>query len=166
LKLVVALLLFAFVAEANAQTVPSVMQLFGPVQSRGALLGPAGSSWVFPGSALSASTKMFPFNLAIHPVVFARWVFVWIPRSSTAKARLVAFDYCKSQGNCINLEVLAEIDGMANNSPVVNVVLITSQLNNLIGRGELKHIGFQMMDNGAAQWMLFESRLEMSFLLP
>lgn len=152
-------------AKIRAQSIPSYVQLFGPVQAEGSLHGPIQiPTWIFPGSALTGSTKFFAFNIGMKKVSFARWVLVWIPRTIDTHARLVAFDYCNSQADCVNLEVIAEFTGVDSPNPIPSAVVITDYMNNLIARGQNKHIGFQLTDNGD-EWVIYESRIEMNFLV-
>ena len=149
--------------------IPVVLQLFGPVQYEGALHGAWGHdncqqynqqdcSWIFPGNALTASTKAFFFQYGYPKVVYARWVIVWTCGNIETSIRLVYMD-----GGPKNIQEIDRIDCEGHMTPVVRARNITIPLNQLINDRIEKHLGFQTRDNGWAQWTLYESRLEILY---
>lgn len=135
--------------------IPATFQLFGPVQYDGAHKSVNGAVWVFPGNALSASTKTFIFSRRLPFVTFARWLLVWTPNAS-ADARLVYFD-----DGPTNIVQVAELHG-ASSTPQATAVDITHTWNNLAQAGVTKTFGFQLKDDGIAP-VIYESRLEFTF---
>lgn len=138
------------------RSVPDFTNLFGPVQGGAALIQNVGTLWQWPGTAATASTKQFRFDLGYPSVEFARWVLVWKPVVG-CKMRLVYFD---EGGSVVEF---ASISPNVTGGPVGQAADITDALNALIAGRVKKHIGFQAMDDGVNPWALYESRLELNF---
>lgn len=134
-------------------------QLFGPVQEEGAYTQPPTSTWMFPGSATTTSTKQFhfPFN---YPVVrFAVWRVEWRPYSANNRLRLITMD-----DGPVNIATIAEIAGADRSNPTSVNVDITSEINALIAAKQRKHIGWQIKGGGPVT--IFQVHLEFQFCLP
>jgi hypothetical protein len=137
------------------------IQLFGPVQSNGANIQTLPTTYAFPGSALTASTKTFDFELngGFPPVIFAVWRLIWTPGVTTANfMRLVHFD-----DGPVNVTQIVEIGGVSSSTPRNDAVEITTALNALITAGVRKNIGFQVKGNNSTSTTLYESRLEITY---
>lgn len=144
--------------------IPTFISLMGPRQGDGLLVLPVGTEWKFL-TALTASTKMFCFNLGVLEVAYARWVVIWTSNNVAVNARLVSFDYATNEvmQNPVEL-ALAEADGAM--APRAVAKEITGQLNDLAKSKVTKQIGFQVKDDGVNNWLLYESRLEITYKLP
>ena len=138
-----------------------MIDLMGP-EPRGsgtpeALLGETSATYWFPGDALSASIKLFRFEMGLVPVAWGRWVMTWNPLGIGASGvRLVHMDAGPS-----NITQIAEFTGYYNVTPIVGAVDITATLNSLRTGGQYKFIGHQLRSNGITQApLVYSSALE------
>jgi len=143
---------------------PTFVNLMGPRQGDGYVIHPVGTEWKFL-TALTASTKMFQFQMGMPPCAYARWMVVWTPNNVAMAARLLAFDYAVNAIPLNPTELgVVQSDGSMNPRPMA--LEFTDGMNKLIAGRQPKHIGFMVRDDGVNNWILYESRLELTFTLP
>jgi len=121
-----------------------------------------GANWAWPGQALTASTFVIRADHGLGQIKRARWVLVWNPRTSNPASptgvRLVSADL--GPANIIEQARIISPSDQAYNSPKVDAVDITSQLNAIIAAGQLKTIGQQTFGNGGNGCLIYASWLE------
>lgn len=120
----------------------------------------SGASFQYPGVALSANTFTFnPINgwMRGSKIVYARWVLAWNPNtgSSPTGVRLVSADSSPT-----NIIEMARIDGSNYNTPRVDAVDITNQMQAIVDGGIWKSIGQQTYGNGANGCLIYASWIE------
>ena len=135
---------------------PIFYDLYGPESRSGAALvqGSTGGGYLWPGSALSASTLRMRFDLVTRRVAYARWLVVWTPNGAGNGIRLVHAD-----DGPANVTAVAEFTGLSQVTPINSAADITDELNALIDGGALKQVGHQVMA-GSRSPVIFASRLE------
>ena len=139
---------------------PVTYQLFGPVQADGKEENTYGTTYVFIGDALTASTKWFPFSQGLPPVQSAVWKHEWTPNDIGTSVRLVHMD-----NGPANITPIAEVQSDGSMTPVVESIDFTKVMNELIAAKVDKHLGFQVKDDGASSSSIYESRLEVVFTI-
>jgi hypothetical protein len=145
-------------AETRSLALPVTYQLFGPIQADGKEENSYGTTYVFIGDALTASTKWFPFSKGFPLVESAIWKHIWTPNDGKTYVRLVHMD-----NGPANVTPIVEIQSNGSTSPVVETVDFTSAMNELILARVDKHLGFQVKDDGSSSSSIYESRLEIVF---
>lgn len=121
-----------------------------------------GANWAWPGQALTASTFVLRADHGLGRVKHARWVLVWNPRTSNPASptgvRLVSADLGPT--NIAEQTRIVSPTSQAYNSPKVDAVDVTSQINAIIDAGQLKTIGQQTFGNGGNGCLIYASWLE------
>lgn len=135
--------------------IPVTIQLFGPVQSNGALVDSAGAAWQFCGNALSASTQALWAQFGLNSLAFARWLTIWTPNGNTC--RLAYMDDGPS-----NIAGIASVTS-DHTTPIPQSANVTDVLNYLIAQGVNKQLGIQFAGDGITTFTLYSSRLELIF---
>jgi len=127
--------------------------------------GRQGASWQMPDTANTSSIRPFYFHGVMPQIWWAAWTLIWRPGvNGTSKSRLIAMD--TSGPGYGTWETLVEFNGPANQGPIVSGVDVTGKMNAFVAGRISKYIGFQMWDDGNAAYDLWESRLEVNWLLP
>lgn len=142
-------------ASLSFSQLPVAYQLFGPVQHDGREVNTYGSTYVFIGDALTASTKVFPFQ-SMPLVEKATWKHVWTPNNTAAYVRLIHADNGPS-----NITQIVAVQSNGSSTPTVETVDITNDFNSLVVAGVEKQIGFQVKDDGVNESSIYESRIEL-----
>ena len=108
-----------------------------------ALLGAGGTSWAWPGSALTASVNKAYFNLGLPTATYVRLLVAWNPRGATNNGvRLVHAD-----DGPTNITSLVEFTGRTETTPVVDAGDITTEWNLLVYDLVTKNLGLQLRGN-------------------
>lgn len=127
--------------------------------------GQQGPSWQMPDTANSSCIRPFYFHGGMPDVWWAAWMLIWQPgQNGTSRSRLIAMD--TGGPGYGQWETIAEFTGPANQGPIISGIDITGKLNEFVDRGVSKYIGFQMWDDGVNGYRLWESRVEVNWLLP
>lgn len=154
-KLIIAAIA-VFVLCGQAQAFQSEIVLYK--NSQYALTGPAtGATWHWPGTALTANTSFIRADMAQRTVVSARWLVVWNPSTSNSPTgvRLVKCDTGPS-----NIEQIGRITRTYTTTPVVDVVDITTEMQDIVDAGLYKVIGHQTFGNGVNSGKIYGSWIE------
>lgn len=117
----------------------------------------AGASYVFPGTALSANVSVLHADKPMKLLTYARWVLAWNPNTgaSPTGVRLIHADQGPS-----NIVQIAEFRATNKNTPKVDGIEITNELNALISAGLWKQLGHQTFGNGANGALIYSSVIE------
>lgn len=133
-------LLFPFVEHANS-----------------AVTGSIGTSWAFPGYALTASTyRFYAQYLQGRHVLSATWVVAWNPTSGTVPTgvRLVKFD-----NGPLNIIEITSILMSNTLTPIGSGADVTSQIQTILDDGQFKQLGEQTIGNGTNGCLIYSSVL-------
>lgn len=108
-----------------------------------ALVGVGGTSWVWPGSALTASVNKAWFNLNLPTAQYVRLLVVWNPRGDSGNGvRLVHAD-----DGPTNITELGAVSGSTATTPIVSTLDLTTDWNSLGSGGVAKNLGMQLRGN-------------------
>jgi len=125
----------AFPARAASFT---SIDLYGPEPRWSHALEHSSGNWLWPGSTLTTSTVQMPFDLGLNIIQAEVLVVLW-PLSS-ASFRMVYFD--SGPTNIANIGQW--ITPPNNPHPVPFRSNITPGMQMLAGRGQVKHLGYQL----------------------
>lgn len=150
-------------ASTRRPTFPVAYQLFGPVHLQAAMSYVLPSVWQFPGSALTANTALFSWDLDHCRIARALFRMVWTTESTAQVARLVHAD-----DGPVNITEIARIEGrgLGMNRADNQVVNVTAALNALRDGGIYKNLGLQLYGDGVSSFALWESCLEIVWEVP
>ena len=139
---------------------PEFAQLFGPVQDAGSWLGnPIAGQWSWIGSATTASTKTFEFQLGFPSLSLAMWRVIWRTNSVYQYAGLFHMDNGPS-----NITQIAQMTGDGTGNPANQALDVTTALNTLITNQTYKNIGFRVWgDSTPSAMRIYEVRLELTW---
>lgn len=125
---------------------------------------PSGSTFAFPGDALSASTFKMHFDKLAEGrrVKYARWILVWTPRTvaggGATAVRLVMFD--DGPSNIVVAGRIGSPVGVSSQSPRTDQVDVTDVLNDAIAAGNYKQFGHQTAGTGSSGCYIYSSSVE------
>lgn len=125
---------------------------------KNALIGTtSGSSYAFPGTALTASSWRLRGDLVNRPILHAQWMLVWNPNtvSGYTGVRLI-----KSDNGPSNMVEIARLTNNNYTSPRVDSVNITAALQDIVNNGQYKQILQQTAGNGTDGAMIYASWIE------
>jgi 3-methyladenine DNA glycosylase Mpg len=108
-----------------------------------AIAGPGGSTYVWPGSALSAHVQTLWFNLGLPTAQWVRAVIIWNPRGNANNGVRLAY----MDDGPTNLTTLYEVTGSTATTPIVGNDDVTIEWNALVSGLTYKHIGYQTKGN-------------------
>lgn len=133
--------------------VQTSVDLFGPEpRADHALRGWNTSDYGWPGSALTASTRTFWWNVGIGPLVAARWLVAWNPQGDPrASIRLVSF----AETHSLTVLSVISTDGLAS-LPRGEADWVTEGLQAARDAGA-GYVGHQLRGNP----IIFQSTLEL-----
>lgn len=118
---------------------------------------PSGAVFAWPGAALTASTATIHFEYSPgRTILFAQWILAWNPDTG-ASPTVVRLIHCDNGPN--NITELGRATRTNTNTPVVDGVLLTTQIQALSNGGIFKHIGHQTAGNGGNGPLIYSSVL-------
>lgn len=135
-------------------------QLHGPVARFAVMQYVTPAFWQYPGSALTAATKLFRFDFGVLPARSARLRMVWTSATDQHYARLVHAD--DGPSNIVEMGVIRS-RGRGLDLPDNQVVDVTQAFNELRAGRVYKNIGFQLHGDGATEVAVWEARLEIVY---
>jgi hypothetical protein len=138
-----AAVVFALIALPTWGAQQVFIDLFTEPRQSHAVVGPGGSTWVWPGTALSAHVQTLWFSTGQPTASWVRAVIIWNPRGNAANGvRVLHMD-----DGPTNLTALFEATGRTESTPVVDAGAITTEWNALVTGLTSKHLGWQTKGN-------------------
>lgn len=96
-----------------------------------------------PGSALTASTRHFRFDLEGRSFSHVELIVVWTPQTPASGLQLFMADDGPSQ-----IETIVHVKGEARSTPIPKRFDVTETFNRLVREKKRKHVGFRVQGDG------------------
>ena len=117
----------------------------------------SGSSFAYPGSALTASSFRLRGDLINRPVQSAKWVIVWNPNTTSG---YTAVRLVKGDDGPSNISEIARVQNNNYTNPRVDGVDITLEIQAILNNNEYKQILQQTAGNGSNGAKIYASWIE------